>query len=89
VSVVDSSAPIAVLFDEPQKQALQNIIAGGERRVMSAVDAHERACERACVLRVRHRPQAGARLWQLSRDSEIEIVPFDGAQVRAAVAFDR
>ncbi|MGC2225261.1 MAG: type II toxin-antitoxin system VapC family toxin [Methylocella sp.] len=39
---------------------------------------------------MRHGPQAVARLWQLLTDSEIEIVPFDEVEVRAAtVAFDR
>jgi ribonuclease VapC len=84
--VVDSSALIAILFDEPEKQTFENIVAGGERCVMSAVNAHETAT----VLRVRHGPQAVPRLWQLLIDSEIEIVPFDEAQVHAAaVAFDR
>jgi len=84
--VVDSSALIAILFDEPEKQAFETIVAGDERCVMSAVNAHETAT----VLRVRHGPQAVARLWQLLIDSEIEIVPFDETQVRgAAVAFDR
>jgi ribonuclease VapC len=84
--VVDSSALIAILFDEPEKQAFENIVAGDERCVMSAVNAHETAT----VLRVRHGAQAVARLWQLLTDSEIEIVPFDETQVHAAaVAFDR
>jgi ribonuclease VapC len=84
--VVDSSALIAILFDEPEKQAFETIVAGDERCVMSAVNAHETAT----VLRVRHGPQAVTRLWQLLADSEIEIVPFDETQVRAAaVAFDR
>jgi ribonuclease VapC len=84
--VVDSSALITILFGEPEKQVFQNIIAGGERCIISAVNAHETAS----VLRVRHGPQAVARLWQLLTDSEIEIIPFDEVQVRAAaVAFDR
>jgi ribonuclease VapC len=84
--VVDSSALIAIFFDEPEKRAFQDIIAGGERCIMSAVNAHETAC----VLRVRHGPQGVERLWQLLAVSEIEIVPFDEAQVHAAaVAFDR
>jgi ribonuclease VapC len=41
--VVDSSALIAILFDEPEKQAFENVIASGERCVMSAVNAHETA----------------------------------------------
>ncbi|MBI1867061.1 MAG: type II toxin-antitoxin system VapC family toxin [Methylocystis sp.] len=84
--VVDSSALIAILLDEPERQVFQNIIAGGEPCVISAVNVHETAS----VLRVRHGPQAVERLWRLLTDSEIEIAPFDAAQVRAAaVAFDR
>jgi ribonuclease VapC len=84
--VVDTSAPLAILFHEPEEQAFENIVAGDERCVMSVVNAHETAT----ILRVRHGPQAVARLWQLLTDSEIEIVPFDEVQVRAAAAaFDR
>jgi ribonuclease VapC len=46
--------------------------------------------ETACVLRVRHGQAAVERLWKLLEDNEIEIVPFDEIQVRAAaVANDR
>jgi ribonuclease VapC len=84
--VVDSSALLAILFHEPEKQAFESIVAGDERCVLSAVNAHETAT----VLRVRHGPQAVGRLWQLLIDSEIEIVPFDETQVHAAAAaFDR
>jgi ribonuclease VapC len=84
--VVDSSALLAILFHEPEKQAFENIVAGDERCVLSAVNAYETAT----VLRVRHGLQAVARLWQLLTDSEIEIVPFDETQVHAAAAaFDR
>jgi len=83
--VVDTSAMLAILFHEPEEQAFENIVAGDERCVMSAVNAHETAT----ILRVRHGP-AVARLWQLLTDSEIEIVPFDETQMRAAAAaFDR
>ena len=54
--VVDSSALIAILFDEPEKQTFENIVAGDERCVMSAVNAHETAT----VLRVRHGAQVKA-----------------------------
>jgi ribonuclease VapC len=84
--VVDSSALIAVLFNEPDKQIFQDIIDGDERCVMSAVNAHETAC----VLRGRLGAGAVARFWQWLIDNEIEIVPFDEVQVHAAaVAFDR
>ena len=83
--VVDSSALIAILFEEPEKQAFENIIIGGERCVMSAVNVHETAT----VLRLRHGAMAVERFWQFLIDSEIEIVPFDETQVRAAaVAFN-
>jgi ribonuclease VapC len=84
--VVDSSALIAVLFEEPEKQAFQDIIDGDERCVLSAVNAHETAC----VLRGRLGVVAVAEFWQWLADNEVEIVPFDEVQVRAAaVAFDR
>ena len=84
--VVDSSALLAVLFKEPEKQAFQNAIAAADRCVMSAVNVHETAM----VLRVRHGRPAVERLWQLLANNEIEIFPFDEAQVRtAAEAFDR
>ena len=84
--VVDSSALIAILLGEPEKQKFEDIIAGGERCVMSAVNAHETAC----VLRSRLGQPAVARLWQSLTDCEIEIVPFDKVQMRAAAAaFDR
>jgi len=83
--VVDSSALIAILFEEPEKQAFENVIAGGERCVMSAINAHETAT----VLRLRHGAGAVEKFWQFLTDSEIEIVPFDETQVRAAaVAFN-
>jgi ribonuclease VapC len=84
--VIDSSALIAILFDEPERLAFEAVIAGGEHCVMSAVNAHETASG----LRVRHSPAAVERFWGFLAESEIEIVPFDEAQVRmAAVAFDR
>jgi ribonuclease VapC len=84
--VIDSSALIAILFEEPEKQAFETIIASDDRCLMSAVDAHETAT----VLRLRHGAGAVERFWQLLADSEIESVPFDEVQVRAAAdAFDR
>jgi ribonuclease VapC len=83
--VVDSSALIAILFDEPEKPDFEAIIAGGEQCVISAVNAHETATE----LRLRHGRMAVERFWQFLADTEIEIVPFDEVQVRvAAAAFD-
>lgn len=84
--VVDSSALIAILFDEPERQSFRDIITNGERCVASAVNVHETAT----VLRVRSGAAAVERLWQFIEDTGMEIIPFDEAQVRAAaVAFDR
>jgi ribonuclease VapC len=84
--VIDSSALIAVLFEEPEKEAFQDIIDSDERCILSAVNAHETAC----ILRGRHGVVAVAAFWQWVADNEIEIVPFEEVQVRAAaVAFDR
>lgn len=70
--VVDSSALIAVLFGEPEQQALEGVLTGDERCIISAVNAHETAT----VLRLRHGAAAVERFWQLLADAEIEIVPF-------------
>jgi len=84
--VIDSSALIAILVGEPEKQAFEAVIAGAERCVISAVNAHETAT----VLRLRHGAAAVERFWQLLTESEIDIAPFDELQVRAAaVAFDK
>ncbi len=84
--VVDSSALIAIFFDEPEREAIEAAIVEGGPCIISAVNAHETAC----VLRARHGPEAVERLWRFLGVCEIEIVPFDEAQVRAAaVAFDR
>jgi ribonuclease VapC len=84
--VVDSSALLAVLFEEPEQRVFQDIIDGDERCVLSAVNAHETAC----VLRGRLGVAAVTRFWQWLIDNEVEIVAFDEVQVReAAVAFDR
>jgi ribonuclease VapC len=84
--VVDSSALIAILFNEPEKQTFEDIIMGGSRCIISAVNVHETAC----VLRFRHGQKSVEQLWQFLDENEIAIVPFDESQIRlAAYAFDR
>lgn len=84
--VVDSSALLAVILKEPEKQAFQDIIAAADRCIISAVNAHETAT----VLRVRYGRAAVVRFWELLADNVIEVFPFDESQVRtAAAAFDR
>ena len=82
--VVDSSALVAVFFDEPERPAFEAAIDGAEICLLSAVNA----LETACVLRGRHGPEAVERFWRWLADNSVEIVPFDEAQVQAAaVAF--
>jgi len=84
--VVDSSRLLAILLDEAEKQAFESVLTGAERLIISAFNAHEAAC----VMRGKHGPAGVARLWDLLAAAEIEIVPFDDVQVRAAAAaFDR
>ena len=84
--VVDSSCLLAILQNEPEKDSFEAILAGGDRSVMSAVNAHEALC----VMRGRHGQAGAARLWELLAAAEMEIAPFDELQVRAAaVAFGR
>ncbi len=84
--VVDSSALIAIFFNEPERPAFEAMISGGDSCLISAVNAHETAS----VLRARHGPAAVVQFWRFLAVCEIEVVSFNQAQVRAApVAFDR
>lgn len=79
--VVDSSASIAIVLNEPEREAFQSIVIV-ERGVMSAVNVHESAC----VLRARLGEDGVALMWRLMAECEIEIVAFDAVQARAAIA---
>lgn len=79
--VVDSSALIAIVLNEPEREAFESIVIV-ERSVMSAVNVHESAC----VLRARLGEDGVTLLWRLLAECEIEIVAFDAAQARAAIA---
>jgi ribonuclease VapC len=84
--IVDSSAPCAVFFNEPEQAAYQAIIDSDDRCLISAVNAHETAC----VMRGRLGQQAVVAFWQWLADNLIEVAPFDELQARtAAAAFDR
>ncbi|MBI1980565.1 MAG: type II toxin-antitoxin system VapC family toxin [Methylocystis sp.] len=79
--VVDSSALIAIVLNEPERSAFQSIVIVG-RGVMSAVNVHESAC----VLRARLGDDGVALMWRFMAVFEIEIAAFDAAQARAAIA---
>ncbi|MGE4045721.1 MAG: type II toxin-antitoxin system VapC family toxin [Acetobacteraceae bacterium] len=80
--VVDSSALVAILLGEPEKELFKEILLASDRSVISAVNAHETAT----VLRLRHGATAVDKFWQFLEVTGIEIIPFDAAQVRAAAA---
>lgn len=83
--VVDTSALVAVLLDEPESEAFEAILLN-EACVMSAVNLHEAAC----VMRARHGREGVSKLLELIAVCEITIEAFDEAQVRIAMqAFDR
>ena len=84
--VVDSSALVAILDDEDDLTLYAGAIAAADRLCMSAVNVHETGI----VLRMRRGPDAVANLWRFLSGNGFEIVPFDTAQVRAALtAFER
>lgn len=84
--VVDASALLAILLDEPDKLRFQQALAQQPRPIMSAINVHEAAI----VLRSRSGHPAVDRLLTFLRDNRVEIFAFDEAQVHAASdAFDR
>src|SRR5208337_2368125 len=81
--VVDSSALIAVLEREPDAAIYAAAIHQADRLLLSAVNVHETGV----VLRVRHGDMALGRMWRfLETENDFEIVPFDEAQAREALA---
>jgi len=78
--VVDTSALIAMLQNEPERAAFAASIARSERRVVSAVSLFE-----ANMVAFSRRGHAGvAALDELVNDTELEIIPFDDAHRRLA-----
>lgn len=84
--VVDSSAVVAVILEEPDHGHLMNALADSDRSCISAVNVHETAV----VLRRNHGASAIGLTWRFLAEYGIDIVPFDEAQARAAAAaYDR
>lgn len=79
--VVDTSALLAMLQNEPERAAFAAKIARTERRAVSAVSMLE-----AGMVAFGRRGQVGlSALDELVTDLEIEIIPFDEAQYRLAL----
>ena len=78
--VVDTSALLAILFDEREKALFEAALAAEERNIMSALNLHEAGI----VMRGRHGPAGVARLMSLVATHSIGIVAFDDGQALAA-----
>lgn len=77
--VVDTSAIIAILEDEPERSAFTQALLENEP-VMSAASV----VEAQQVLRRRHRRQSYREVWPLLELQRIAVIPFDTEQARFA-----
>jgi ribonuclease VapC len=78
--VLDSSAVLAILFDEPQRRALTVSIERDPRRLMSAANM----LESALVAEARRGEAAGRELDLLVHRAEVQIVPVESQQIPLA-----
>lgn len=77
---IDTSAILAILFDEPERAALVDMIESHAERVMSAVSV----LEAAMVLEGRGGDDRGTDLDLFLKRASIKIVPFDQEQLTLA-----
>jgi ribonuclease VapC len=80
--VIDTSALIAIALGEPSGQLLLDRIEPAAERVISSVSL----LEAGMVLRARLGPAAVPVLYRLVAELGLELIAFDGAQARAAIA---
>ncbi len=78
--VLDSSAILAILFKEPERDAFALAISQAGARLISSVNA----LEAAVVVLARKGPAGVRELDLLFRGAGVEIVPFSEAQFRLA-----
>lgn len=78
--VIDSSALIAILLDEPERRRLNELIESDPRRLLSATNY----VEVSIVIESRHRELGGHMLDLLIKRATIEIVSVDIAQAEGA-----
>lgn len=78
--IVDTSAVIVILRNEPQARAFATAIAGAERRSMSAANY----LEAAVVIDGSRNPIASRRFDDLLREAEIVIEPVTEQQAKVA-----
>ncbi len=81
--VVDSSALVAIFELEADAAIYATAVMEADRLLISAVNVHETGM----VLRARRGEAAQRRMWRFLREeNDFEIVPFDEAQAREALA---
>jgi ribonuclease VapC len=80
--VIDTSALIAVLLDEPERASLEDAVEADPVRLVSAMSK----LEAGVVMIGRHGVEGAARLDQLLREVAATIVPFDEHQADIARA---
>jgi len=78
--VIDTSAIIALMLNEPQSASLETSIREDPTRIMSAASA----LEAAIVCQQRFGEQGGAVLDRWIEKAGVVLVPFDGDQLGAA-----
>jgi ribonuclease VapC len=78
--VIDTSALIAILLDEPERNSLQDSIKSDSLRLVSAMSK----LETGMVMVGRHGIEGAARLDRLLREIAASIVPFDEHQADIA-----
>lgn len=84
--VLDASALLAILFDEPERARMEQAIAADPLRLISSVSK----LSAALALIARHGPEAPARLDRLLSEINASVVAFDEPQAQiAASAFAR
>ncbi len=84
--VLDTSALLAILQDEPERRAFNEAIEAADSRTLSAANY----VETSIVVEVRHGAEGLRDLDLFIERAEIELVPVDAAQARIACrAFSR
>jgi ribonuclease VapC len=82
VIVVDTSALLAILNKEPERDHFLDILANDERPMLSAVTLYKTML----IVGARRGPDNLDDLAQVLETAEVEIVPFDADQARASQA---
>jgi len=80
--VIDASALLAILFDEPERDRMERVIAADTLRLVSSVSKFSASI----ALTKRHGPDACARLDRLLSEISATVVTFDAPQADIARA---